>query len=207
MYRFIRVAGVAIMITAAVAGGSPAKDVEIVVPRSYGDTCARVGSWCHPVPGAIPRTLRRPLHLPQMQPGGRCPTSSGRALDNGQFRGIALGKGPVRPLIAGPQGRITHGVIPFAKNGTWWRIKTLWFAEPGYRGPVFIRGRRLLDDKPIVFGEVPTLIDPQLPPTQTLNGTGGWRQWPGSTFLRTLGCYAWQIDGTDFSHVIVFRSL
>jgi hypothetical protein len=40
----------------------------------------------------------------------------------------------------------------------------------------------------------------------TLNGRDGWRQWPGGTWLRTPGCYAWQIDGTDFSDVIVFEA-
>jgi hypothetical protein len=28
------------------------------------------------------------------------------------------------------------------------------------------------------------------------NGTGGLREWLGGTFVPSLGCYAWQVDGT-----------
>jgi hypothetical protein len=57
------------------------------------------------------------------------------------------------------------------------------------------------------FGEGPSLFDPQLPPAATPNGTKGWRQWPGGTYVHSFGCYAWQIDGTSFSTVIVFKAV
>ncbi|HEV8688078.1 MAG TPA: hypothetical protein VGQ84_12440, partial [Gaiellaceae bacterium] len=57
------------------------------------------------------------------------------------------------------------------------------------------------------FGGGPRLIDPQLGHGEPLNSRDGWRTWPGGTWLRTPGCYAWQIDGTDFSNVIVFDAV
>jgi hypothetical protein len=179
-------------------------------PSSYAGTCSLVGSWCQPTRGKIPAALRRPLHLPSSSYHGVCPTSSGRDFSNGQFGGIALGSGPVRPLISASGGDKKHGVIAFDRRpptSRWWQVKTLWFSYPHYRGPVFIRGRRLDRAGRIVFGEVPTLIDPQLPPKPTVNGTHGWREWPGATFIHSLGCWAWQIDGTSFSTVVVFKAV
>lgn len=186
--------------------GASARAVGLPTPSGYAQTCRLVSSWCTPVAGQIPRALRRPLRLPGLRRGAKCPTSSGRRLDNGQFGGIALGRGPVEPLIA-MAGDLEHGVIAFHRGNGWWDAKTLWFSRPRYRGPVFIRGRRLDGPGRIVFGEQPSLIDPQLPPGPAINGTNGWREWPGGTFIRSLGCYAWQIDGSDFSRVVVFKAV
>jgi hypothetical protein len=185
-----------------------ANEVGLPTPSSYAATCRLVGSWCKPVPGKIPAALRRPLHLPRLGSGGTCPTSRGRRFSNDQFGGVSLGSGKVRPLIATPGGNQKHGVLAFHRLSRWWDVKTLWFSFPSYQGPVFIRGRRIGGGGgKIVFGEAPSLVDPQLPPEPTVNGTGGWRQWPGATFVRSLGCYAWQVDGTGFSEVIVFEAV
>jgi hypothetical protein len=186
--------------------GVVAEAAGLPTPQSYAETCRLVGSWCAPTAGRIPRALRRPLHLPRVGPDWSCPTSSGHRIDNGQFGGIALGPGPVEPLIA-MAGDLERGVIAFSRRHGWWSAKTLWFSHPRYQGPVLIRGRRLDGRGRIVFGEDPSLIDPQLPPKPTINGTNGWREWPGGTFIRSLGCYGWQVDGSDFSHVVVFRAI
>jgi len=182
---------------------------QLPTPKNYAETCRLVASWCRPEPirGRIPQALRRPLHLPKLTSDGRCPTSSGLKIVNDQFGGMALGPGPVRPLVLS-YGDLAHGVVRFGgPSHGWWKAKTLWFSDPSYQGPVFIRGRQLGGANKTVFGEAPSLIDPQLAPRPTLNGTNGWREWPGATYLHTLGCYAWQVDGTTFSHVIVFKAL
>ncbi len=191
--------------------GSPSAGAPLPTPTSYAQTCTLYGG-CQAVPGHVPRALRRPLHLPKLGPGGACPTSTGSEIDNNQFGGVALGHGSVRPLID-RAGDIKHGIIPFSreKNG-WWVVKIDWFAYPRYQGPVFIRGRRLDGAGKVAFGGetpdgAPELFDPQLPPVPTANGTGGWREWLGGTWLRSLGCYAWQIDGTKFSTIIVFKAI
>jgi hypothetical protein len=88
----------------------------------------------------------------------------------------------------------------------WHQLKTLWFGNPSYQGPVLIRGRQLDGSNPVVFGEEPALMDPQLPPGPTVNGERGFREWPGATWLRAPGCYAWQVDGMGFTNVIVFEA-
>lgn len=198
-----------VLVGAGCSASSPTVvDTRLPTPKSYAGTCRLVGSWCEPVAGRIPRALRRPLHLPRLGPNGTCPTSSGYGIDNNQFGGVALGSGPVRPLIA-MSGDLAHGIVAFAHGPgtTWWNAKTIWFSYPRYRGPVFIRGRRLDGPGKTVFGEEPALIDPELPPGSTVNGTNGWREWPGYTFVHSLGCYAWQIDGTAFSYAVVFRAV
>jgi hypothetical protein len=179
------------------------------VPKDYTQTCQLVGSWCsEPVAGSMPPELRRPLRLRTLEAGQPCPVSRGRSFSNSQFGGFVLGVGPVQPLIAGLHAA-SFAVITFKPSygRGWYAVKTLWFGRPSYQGPVLIRGRRLDGPGRIVMGEAPSLLDPQLPPGPTINGTGGWREWPGGTWLRKPGCYAWQVDGEGFSNVIVFRAV
>ena len=89
----------------------------------------------------------------------------------------------------------------------WYGVKMMWAATPDYHGPVLIRGRQLDGPHKIVMGVGPDMVDPQLGPGATLNGPDGWREWPGGTYLRTPGCYAWQIDGADFSDVVIFEAI
>ncbi len=93
----------------------------------------------------------------------------------------------------------------------WSGFKVLWVSRPSYNGPLLIRGRQLDGLHAVGFGQdlVP-FAEQQLPP-----GTGagaplsqnGWRNWPSTARLRSAGCYGWQIDGTDFSEVIVFHAV
>jgi len=50
------------------------------------------------------------------------------------------------------------------------------------------------------------LLDPLLSAGPTINGEHGFREWPGATWVPRAGCYAWQVDGTNFSDVIIFRA-
>jgi hypothetical protein len=36
---------------------------------------------------------------------------------------------------------------------------------------------------------------------------GGWSTVTVYTRVQAVGCYAWQIDGRDFSRVVVFRAV
>lgn len=162
----------------------------------------------------IPSSLRRPLHLPTVRPGGMCPTSTGRQYMNSLFGGIALGSGPVLPLVGvarpGDQGPAKQGVLRFHRYPDypgWFNLKTLWFSFPSYQGPVFIRGRQLDGSELMGIGEgAPSTADTEFAAGPTVNGGDGFREWPGGTWLRATGCYAWQVDGLDFSYVIVFTA-
>ena len=187
---------------------SPTGTVTVPTSTGYAQTCRLIRSWCEPTTGSVPEALSRALALPSVEPGEPCPTTVGSAVSTAAFGGIALGEGSVRPLIA-QEDRVgaQDGQLDLvsSKHG-WLLVKTLWFAARGYHGAVLIRGRQLDGSNPVAFGVAPVLGDVQLPPGQTINHVGGYRTWPGATWLRAPGCYAWQVDTADASEIIVFQA-
>lgn len=139
--------------------------------------------------GAVPQALRRSLHLPAGG-GGTCPATSA------------------------PTGDVSvAGVGPEAAQrfigSRWLATRVTWRAAPGYRGPVLIRGRRLGGPGSVGFGEGHRPYDElQLMSSgrgAPVRAAGGGRAWLTLTRVRTPGCYAYQVDGSSFSTVIVFR--
>lgn len=173
-------------------------------PHDYNDFCN--GATCAPH-GLVPSTLRRTMHLPQVAPGAGCPVSRSRVV-SARF-GPALGAGPAFPvgLTGGdlqvmPPSRRTQ----WAGSG-WGGNKVLWVIAPGYRGPLLVRGARIDTRGGVGFdvGTTRPYSELDLPPAA--GGFSGWREEPSDTRVRAPGCYAYQIDGTDFSRVIVFRAI
>lgn len=145
----------------------------------------------------LPRQLMRPLELPPLRAVSRCPVSALHKVSTPDFAGDAVGQGPVEALLVGE----------FTKwPGGWFGLKTLWFVKPEYSGPVLIRTARIDGFGSAGFGESPSIGHLIVPPGPTLNGSGGYRQAPGATFVQTSGCYSWQVDGTDFSYVMTFQA-
>jgi len=188
----------------------------LLVPATYQQACANEGSICltggvGSVPaGPIPAVLNRPLHFPALRPGQRCPASRGSPVSTDFFRGIALGSGPVRVIVAENTGDVRHGVASLISPTSvppWLGLKTLWFSVPAYQGPFVIRAERLGHPGPVALGEGPTVAPLVVPPGPTLNGSGGWRTAPGGLWVRAPGCYAWQVDGMDFSEIITVRAV
>jgi hypothetical protein len=121
---------------------------------------------------------------------------------------VALGPGPVEPLIAAAGDRL-HGVAQVDSwSDRWYSFKTLWFVRPSYAGPVLIRGARIDGTGLVAFGEGPVIGHLIIPPGPTINSYPDInRTAPGGTYVQSPGCYAWQVDGTDFSYVIVFKAV
>lgn len=137
--------------------------------------------------GSVPAALERRLRLPGLGPGGSCPVSSG--------------PGPVGPI--GSANIKLQGFL----GSSWRGGRVTWRSAPSYRGPVLIRGRQIGGAGVVGFGEGHVPYD-QL---QLLNAAQGMprgpaREWPTFTRVHTPGCYAYQVDGTSFSYVIVFRA-
>ncbi|WP_157254430.1 hypothetical protein [Nonomuraea typhae] len=149
----------------------------------------------------MPAELWRPLRHPAAS--SSCPVTKGRRLPPGlPFGGTAFGEGRVRVVLVGAKAGARITVDPVRRDG-WYGKKSLWFAEPSYQGPVLLRGTRL--DKPgeVAFGEEPRSLAVQIPPGPGVNNSGGYRHWPGSTWVRSPGCYGLQADGLNFSVSIV----
>ena len=160
-----------------------------------------------------PTTLRRPLHLPALTSGARCPLSQvDPSIDFHSF-GIAagLGSGPVYP-VGLASGTLTLAPAVNFGSKLWGGQKVLWFVLPSYSGPVLIRGGRL--DPPggdVRFerGNVPPkqlLLERATAVPGGVSPPAGARYMPSYTRLKGPGCYAYQIDGATFSETIVFRA-
>jgi hypothetical protein len=161
-----------------------------------------------------PFGLNRPLHLPALARGAKCPvTTSDPAIPFASLYrvGNGLGAGPVFPILG--SGSTLHFGPPINfQSSRWGGQKVLWFVLPSYTGPVLIRGGRL--DRPgrIGFdrGNVPSL-ELRLDPSTVIPGGGpvpdNARYRPSYTRLTSPGCYAYQVDGTSFSKTIVFRAV
>ena len=184
-------------------------------PTDYRQVCRLEGSVCSCPPGeqgtcseALPKTLLRPLRLPTVQSTEPCPTTPGHPVDTQGFGGIALGTGQVQPLIAAEGDRL-HGVAHVdSESDAWYYFKTLWFVLPSYAGPVLVRGARIDGPGRVAFGEGPVVGHLIIPPGPTINEyPDGYRTAPGGTYVQSPGCYAWQIDGVDFSYQIVFKAV
>jgi hypothetical protein len=146
--------------------------------------------------------LRRPIRLPSLLHGARCPVSRPRArVDFARFGvGRGYGPGPAYPI------GLDHGVVHVVRGAgdvdasVWGVQKLLWFVHPSYRGPVLVRGSK-------TDGTVRVRFDGGRLPAAELRLPAGTRARPSYVRIRRPGCYAFQIDGTTFSRTIVFRAV
>ena len=166
--------------------GLPAAPAGLSRTAGYG-TYERCQGTCT---GSVPAALRRPLDLPN-DDGGPCPIS------------IHV-NGPVSPQ------EISAGVGFRRVSGSQWlAARVTWVAAATYTGPVLIRGA-MLGGGALGFGAGATPYD-ELQLLDAGRGAprvaGGGRAWVTYTRIRAGGCYAYQVDGTGISEVVVFRAV
>jgi hypothetical protein len=184
----------------------------MTLPATYQQACAVESSVCTNTSGRLPKALNRPLRLPVLRSGQRCPTTSGAEVTTRYLSGVALGTGPVRPILS-TRGDVRHGIADLDPAGVprWREFKTLWFSMPTYQGPFVIRARSLDGSGPIRLGGSGGLpatgMAIVVPPGPTLNGGGGYRTAPSGTWAKRAGCYGYQVDGLTFSEVIVVHAV
>jgi hypothetical protein len=153
-------------------------------------------------------TLARPLHLPHVAPGHRCPTAlTARTVDGQALNGVSPAF-----LVGAPAA--PAGVISLAQSATdslgWRSQKTPWQIARSYNGPILIRGARI--DQPgavrFAFGNGQHLHELRFAIGANYalpHHLDQWRLLPFATLFRAKGCYAFQVDGTTFSHVVTMR--
>jgi hypothetical protein len=123
------------------------------------------------------------------------------------FGGPGIGPGPVYPGLGATSG-LLDAVKDTQFGSSWQGQKVFWYVAPSYRGRVLIRGKRL--DGPGWLGFNGTRVpkdELRIEPYTTVSWSGQPRFSRGiPTAVRALrsGCYAAQIDGKNFSKVIVF---
>jgi hypothetical protein len=154
--------------------------------------------------------LRRPLHLPVLPAGARCPVSAVNHrvswIRAHIFGGSGIGPGPVYPGLGAADG-LLWAVRDEQYGSKWYGQKVFWYITPSYRGRVLIRGRQL--DGPGTVGFNGTRVpksELRIEPYDTVSWHGqvkGSRGVPSSVRILTKGCYGFQVDGTTFSRTIV----
>ncbi len=150
-------------------------------------------------------TLRRHLRLRPLSAGEACPrTPGGRRAPK---VAIALGDGPAYPVLgmsaAPPRPAGVASLRDDIHRRGWYWHKTLWAVDKAYPGPLLIRGARIDRPGPVRFGfDADVLPELEMPAEQQVR----WRYGASSTLLRGPGCYAFQVDGTNFNDVIVFAA-
>ena len=161
---------------------------------------------------------QRPLQLPIVAPGASCPTSPEKRVDPRLV--VVQGDGPVY-ATTGTDKIMSPAVLFYADaqhwgNGVdshgWGGAKVIWFVNPSYHGLVLIRGHQVDGPYEIRF-DIPAQFDApaqQLMHQLVIDPSRGGSPWPnggGNTRLQAPGCYAYQVDGTTFSYVIVFKAV
>ena len=163
----------------------------VVVP-----TPARPSASPAPTTDPSIAALERPFALPTYLAG--CQQSVAHYVLPGVADG--LGPGPVWPIGLEPPG----ASLGASTDGVWHAVKVLWAADPSYVGPILVRGGRI--DAP---GAMRFSLDGGATQTKELYIPAGGpdpreQGWPSFTYLQTVGCYAYQIDGSGFSYSVVF---
>ena len=154
--------------------------------------------------------LHRPLHLPVLAAGARCPVSKVDRRVNWSRQHIfgvsGIGPGPVYPGLGARSG-LVYGTKDIQYGGPWYGEKVFWYVLPSYRGPALIRGRRLDGPQRMGFnGRKIPQFELRIEPTTTVSWADqvpGSRGVPSGVRLLVAGCYGIQIDGTSFSRIVV----
>jgi TolB protein len=167
--------------------------------------------------------LRRPLELPALDPGAGCPTTA--AVDLAPELEPGLGDGPIYPVGFADRAtaylRNSDGEEWLQGDGSHTLILD-WVAKSGYPGRVMVRGRKLDGEGDVEFrleggergaelvlpewGEYSHWRAPYGNDAETFGITlSGWQRWESHVFVRDPGCYGLQVDGPDFTDIVVFR--
>jgi hypothetical protein len=159
--------------------------------------------------------LFRTLKLPSLEPGEACPaTASTATLAN---IGPVVGDGPIYPAFLGPDGVFSLGLDGSGNEPIrigiqdWWGKKTLWLSDDSYDGIALVRGGRIDQPGEVLFypGSGPDYVAAmRLTEHAWVSGgaPAGWREWNSGVFYAEPGCYAFQVDGEDFTDIIVVEA-
>ena len=143
-----------------------------------------------------------PLRLPSLAAGAACPVTP--AVPINSFVGALAGTGPI--YVTGNRIYYSH-----APDGSIF-AKVAWISQPDYKGPALIRGARIDATEEVRFerGRGARQSDLHFEYDTGVRSAGseeGWRFLPSLVVISGSGCYAFQIDGLDWSTTVVMDAM
>ncbi|MFI6508464.1 hypothetical protein ACIBCT_12730 [Streptosporangium sp. NPDC050855] len=186
---------------AACSGPSPRGTASPPVPAPE-SAPESVSASASPSPVALRPS---PLRLPAVRAGAACPTTPRRPWSGpGEAAGV-LGDGPLYPIADYFMKGTVLELRPGDRDPEGSYVKKVRWLASGYAGPVLIRADRI-DGKGTAsarFSYTGEVRDDGF----HAEVTAPPNSMPGTTTIGGPGCYAYQIDGTTFSTVVVFRAV
>jgi hypothetical protein len=144
--------------------------------------------------------IAKPLNLPQLSLGARCPVSP-------QVDLVVTTNGPKK---GGPNYGFGQGPV-YVSGQIMWYVGTqaiLFLTDPKYTGPVLVRSVRLAGTGSLTISgqDATTLAGGAIGLAQT-SSPPYWGMWVGMLTPSAPGCYGIQFDGTSFSASAVIAVL
>lgn len=169
---------------------------------------------------AFNRLKHRPLNLPVVRKGERCPVTKGDQSQVPHVRYIFcsscfwFGKGPVFFALSwadqkSDEARFALTRVPYVEHA--YRAKTPWVSRPDYEGPILIRGQRLDDDGRgklrFSYNGLKLAEEMELGASARYRADPShWSFWPTSMYVPGTGCYGVQIDTNEGTDFIIFEA-
>jgi hypothetical protein len=204
---------VALVLAGALAGCGTTPDPTLPSPTRPSSPTPPAAT-ASPGPAELAALRTRPLRLPTIAAGGECPVTEAVALDPPPPAGhalstggppSALGDAPLFPDARYFGGHAVLGVRAGHPHPGWYVAKSPWASRTVYRGWTLIRSARL-DGPGRALVELQLPDGPAISDAVAVNVQADWQYWAGGTEVTNPGCYAYQVDGTSFTEVIVFRA-
>jgi len=167
---------------------------------------------------AFVQLKQRPLTLPVIRAGDRCPVTQGsrESVPREPYifcaRCVWFGRGPVYFAWAWSfqanhveDAMFSLQGVPHENSD--YRAKTPWVSKPDYSGPILIRGRRLDGKGPLRFSSGGSKPEEDLKldaPNRT--DSTHWSFWPSSMYVPGPGCYGVQLDTQRGTDIVIFSA-
>ena len=168
---------------------------------------------------------QRPLTLPVIRAGDRCPVTQGsrESVPREPYVFCAgclwFGRGPVYFAWAWNfqvGGRVIDALSKDVEDATFslqgvpyessvYQAKTPWVSKPDYDGPILIRGKRL-DGKGTLrfYDQGPKPVEDFKLKAPNRTDSTHWSFWPSYIILSGPGCYGVQVDTLRGTDIVIF---
>jgi hypothetical protein len=147
----------------------------------------------------------RSLNLPSAS-NGECPLTTAEL--RSPTEPFTIGDGPVYTSGVG-----SSSLLNLNTRGDWLVGTLSWTADRSFAEKALVRGERIDEEGQMGFGltrptlNVPDRLAVELDPALELPRSADVDfSWSAEVFVKAAGCYALQIDGEDFTDVVVFRA-